>query len=127
MKKEIVNITFLLLFISSVSFSQKFSYKKIFSGGYSLKLKGVIIVNDSVIYIEANNVPAEFKVIKTVDAGFVKQFKVETGNEDTEMRITFNNPKISTKEMPKMLMIETKDNFTNTNSTIIYYLTDFKD
>jgi hypothetical protein len=65
--------------------------------------------------------------IKTVDAGFAKQFKVETGNEDTEIRISFNNPKISTKEMPKMLMIETKDNFTNTNTSLIYYLTDFKD
>lgn len=120
-------ITVLLLFISGVTFSQKFSYNKIFSEGYNLKLKGIITVNDSVLSFQENNVISHLKVIKTVDAGSVKQFKSETGNEDTEMRITFNNPKISTKEMPKMLIIETKDNFTNTNTSLIYYLTDFND
>ena len=63
-----------VLFVSVTVFSQEFTYKRIFSNGSKLKLKGKIVVKDSMISIYTNNVPANFKVKKIVSNQKQRQY-----------------------------------------------------
>ena len=115
-------MTIVFVLICTVCFSQEFTYKKIQSQGHTLKMKGKIIVNDSIITIYTNNMPASFNVNKTVDVNSVKQYKVVGAGEGTEIRITLNNPEKPTKLAPKTLLMETKSSFSTTISNLLYYL-----
>ncbi len=115
-------MTIVFVLICTVCFSQEFTYKKIQSQGHTLKMKGKITVNDSIVTIYTNNMPASFSVKKTLEANFIKQYKVIGAGEGTEIRITLNNPEKPTKLTPKTLLMETKSSFSTTISNLLYYL-----
>jgi hypothetical protein len=115
-------ILILLLTLCINTYSQEFKYTKIHSQGYDLKIKGKITVSDTLVTIYTDNTPSNFKVIKKTDTGASKSFKVLGLAEDAEMRIILNNVLKPTKKNPKVLLLETRDNFSNTYSSIIYYL-----
>ncbi|RSC96020.1 hypothetical protein [Tenacibaculum singaporense] len=115
-------LLFAFVLISTTCFSQEFTYKKVISQGHTLKMKGKISVSDSIISIYTNDMPAIFKVEKTLEANFVKQYKALQVSADTEIRITLSNPEKPSKLNPRSLLMETKNSFSNDIVTLLYLL-----
>ena len=114
----------LYVLITMNCFTQNFTYKKVFATGNTLKMKGKINITDCLITIYTNNIPARFKVKKTMNLENSKQFKVIELGSDIEIRISFNNPVSPTKLNPKSLLLETKDSFSGNYTQLLYYLED---
>lgn len=116
-----ITLTTLLFFLTfNTIFSQEFTYKKVFSSDVLIRIKGSVMVTDSLITIITENAPtAPIKVVKKLDTGGFKQFR---SGESENIRITLNNLLKSNKKEPVTLLMELKDDFTGTISTVIYYL-----
>lgn len=111
----------LVSFFTVFAKAQSFDYKKIHLQGQSIKLKGRVLVTDTLVTIIANKTPSVFHVTKTVDAPGVKQFKV-IGTGDYNIRMTLNNPEPATNTNPKTFVLEMRDAFSGSYTTTIYYL-----
>ena len=122
MKKKKQLLSTLFLIVGIYAYSQNFTYNKIAASGHILKMKGKITVTDTLVAIYTNGIPANFTVKKEFDANNIKKFKAINVGSDTEIRITLNNVVNPTKKNTKMLLLETKDPFSNTYGAIAYYL-----
>ena len=106
----------------SLGFSQTYSFKKALYQEQTVKMKGKVIVSDSIITIYTNGTPAKFNVSITTDSPISRQYKALGISEDYEIKFILNTPKKPTKFNIKSLLMETKDNFSGTLNYILYYL-----
>jgi hypothetical protein len=113
MKRSIIVLGLLLFGITT--YSQNFSYKKIVSNGFVLKTKGKIIISDTLINMTTKQDSSVFKVKKTLENRLIKQYRGKTVNSDNEIRITLNLKN-------NHFLLEIKDNFSNTNSSVLIFL-----
>ncbi|MFV9552050.1 hypothetical protein [Algibacter sp. PT7-4] len=89
-------------------------------------MNGRIQILDSIIIIKTNNTPSRLKVKKTLNTIQTKQYKVIDINKNFSIRITLNTPNKPTKLNPISLLYETKDEFSEKYSSIVYFLKDEK-
>jgi len=127
--KQVI-LTLILLLSLNFIWAQKFTYKRVITttaiGSDVLKIKGDINLTDSIITITTNGVDAPLRVNKTQDFTVSKTYiLIQPENSDYETRFTFTQSPFSKKE-DASLIIETRDNFTNTLTTLIYPLISFK-
>jgi hypothetical protein len=121
----------LFVFVSYVSYGQKFTFKRAFTqmSGFQptfIKIQGELLVSDTSVVITQNGTKSEMVVTKTsLPSNDWKQYKVKL-NEDSEMRLTLGPNPNPTKNEDYLLIIETKDKFTNKLSSFTYYLTSIK-
>lgn len=115
-----------VLFVSVTVFSQEFTYKRIFSNGSKLKLKGKIVVKDSMISIYTNNVPANFKVKKIVSNEKQRQYLALQTGAGYQIKFIITDVPMSKKETSTFL-IETTDLSTNAVGQMLYPLIPKKD
>ena len=124
MKKT--TLTTLLLLISTILFAQEYSYKRIITSGPLgsgiLKIKGTVTVNDSIITIVTNKIPAQLKVFKKFENENLKTYEMEQPEgSDFETRFSLILTPFSKKE-DASLILEMKDNFRNELTTTTYPL-----
>lgn len=98
-----------------------YSFKKIYTDGQLLKIKGSVSISDSIIIINTNGTISNLNVKKEMDnLQGTKTYKlIVPEKSDMEMRLTFTP---SDKEDEQILLCEFKDNFNQKNSSITYFL-----
>jgi hypothetical protein len=118
--KRLIAIFFLLGCLSNKTYSQKYSFKKIVFSGQSAKVSGSVEINDSLFIINTEGTISNLKVKKILDEQTSKQFKlIVPEGSNTEMRLTLN----STSKLNEFLLLtETTDHFTNSMTSITYFL-----
>ena len=115
-------ILLLFLFVSLMGFSQTYSYKKVLTAGQLVKLSGSITLSDSTVIISTKGQPDSIlKGIKTTDMPMYKQYKLKIG-EGYEGRVSVNLSK-----GVEVLLVEIKDLFSNSITTVNYFLLPAKD
>ena len=143
MKKLLV---FSMVLVSFVSYGQNFTFKRVFfqspqtnkimekQDGLALlitgnpnilKMVGEVTITDTTIDMIQNGVKSKMIVTTTSKGMGTQQFRMKI-NEDIDMRLTLApNPSPSRNE-DYIFIMETKDKFTNTNQSFMYYLTSVK-
>ena len=90
-----------------------------------LKMVGEVTITDTTIDMIQNGVKSKMIVTTTSKGMGTQQFRMKI-NEDIDMRLTLApNPSPSRNE-DYIFIMETKDKFTNTNQSFMYYLTSVK-
>jgi hypothetical protein len=91
-----------------------------------IKLEGEIFISDTTLIMSHNGVESKKSIVKQPNvSNDWRIFKVKI-NEDKEMRITIGPNPRPTKNEDYILIMETKDNFTNNISSYSYYLSSNK-
>jgi len=128
MKKTLI---ILFLLTSYISHGQNFTFKRVFTQTTGLpstfiKLEGEIFISDTTLIMSHNGVESKKSIVKQPNvSNDWRIFKVKI-NEDKEMRITIGPNPRPTKNEDYILIMETKDNFTNNISSYSYYLSSNK-
>ena len=118
--KKIVFVLVMILFNTQFTFSQMFSFKKVSFDGQFLKIKGSISISDSIIIINTNGTISNLNVKMEMDIQGNKTYRlIVPEKSDMEMRLRFSP---SDKDDEKILVCETKDNFNQKTSSIVYFL-----
>lgn len=120
--------TFLLLLICNCAMAQTFTFNRIHALGSDAKISGEIIVTDTVITIHTDGSPASvLDVYQETSAGnFSQYYVIFPEGSMHQIRLSLTNPVtvkgILKKNETGTLHYEHIDLFTNTTSTILYYL-----
>ena len=119
--KKIIFILVLVNFFTKFSFSQTYSFKKIYSDGQLVKIKGSVSISDTLIIINTNGTISNLSVKKEMDnmQGTSTYRLIVPEKSETEMRITFAP---SGKDEEQILNLEMKDTFNQKISNISYFL-----
>jgi hypothetical protein len=115
-------LPFLFALLFSNSYSQEFTYKKVFMDGMSAKLNGDISISDSILKISMNGKAKDYPVDIILKKEDFVQYKLKTGTSETQIRFTFQANQFNNKTEKYTLNMEIKDEFTNKLTTMIYFL-----
>lgn len=122
--KNLLRIIILLLICSQSAVSQKFNFKRAYyeEGNSVVKVKGFVVVSDTLITINTNGTKSALPVALIGDAPGFKEYKVSLPkNSSYEIKITLSESNLSKKET-HALIYETRDNFSGIFTKLMYYL-----
>ncbi len=121
-------LAILLLLICNTAFAQTFTFNRVQTEGFVVKMTGRIIVTDTTVTIHADNNPASvMDVYQETSAGnFSQYYVIFPEGSMHQIRLTLTNPVAVKGTLKKnetgTLLYEHKDLFTNVLSSMIYYL-----
>lgn len=109
-----------------VSQSKKFNIHKVFMNGSTFKIKGSIEISDSKIIITQNGVVSEMPTKTITQTDNYKEFIFESGGEGMGVQYIFRFKLKLNENGEHSLVMEMKDNFTNSIQSTVYYLREVK-